>query len=394
MSLSHFNLSSQLAQRKQQQRFRQCKTHDSAQGSHLIREGRDYLNFSSNDYLGLANHPLVKQAFIKAAEKYGVGSGSAHLVCGHHKEHQALEEELAAFTGCEAAILFSTGYMANVGIINALVGRGDFVVEDRLNHASLLDGGLSSGASFSRYHHHDIADLTHRLAQSSSIKKLIVSDGVFSMDGDMALIPKLVNVSQQQQAALMIDDAHGFGVLGKTGAGIGEHFGCSAEDIPIYMATFGKALGTFGAFVSGSRELIDYLTNFARPYIYTTAMPPAIAAATRQSLTLLASENWRRDYLQQLIQRFRLGVIEQGWSLMDSQTVIQPILLGEESKALVLSAALAERGFWVTAIRPPTVPVGQSRLRITLTASHTQADIDSLLNVLATLRVDYVNTEL
>jgi 8-amino-7-oxononanoate synthase len=210
------------------------------------------------------------------------------------------------------------------------------------------------------------------------------------MDGDMALVPELVHISQQQQAALMIDDAHGFGVLGKTGAGIGEHFGCSAEDIPIYMATFGKALGTFGAFVSGSRELIDYLTNFARPYIYTTAMPPAIAAATRQSLTLLATENWRRDYLQQLIQRFRQGVIEQGWPLMASQTAIQPILLGEESKALALSQALAERGFWVTAIRPPTVPVGQSRLRITLTASHSEADIDCLLKALATLRADYV----
>ncbi len=391
MSLSHFNLATQLTERQQQQRFRYCKTHDSAQGSHLLLDGRDYLNFSSNDYLGLANHPLVKQAFIKAAEKYGVGSGSAHLVCGHHKEHQALEEELAAFTGREAAILFSTGYMANVGVINALVGRGDFVVEDRLNHASLLDGGLSSGASFGRYQHNDTADLSRRLAQSSSAKKLIVSDGVFSMDGDMALMPELVKVSQQQQAALMIDDAHGFGVLGKTGAGIGEHFGC-ADDIPIYMATFGKALGTFGAFVSGSRELIDYLTNFARPYIYTTAMPPAIAAATRQSLKLLEAENWRRDYLQQLIQRFRQGVIEQGWQLMASQTAIQPILLGEESKALALSQALAERGFWVTAIRPPTVPVGQSRLRVTLTASHSEADIDCLLNTLAILRTDYVNT--
>lgn len=389
MTLSHFNLATQLAERQQQQRFRQCKTHDSAQGSHLIREGRDYLNFSSNDYLGLANHPLVKQAFINAAEKYGVGSGSAHLVCGHHREHQALEEELAAFTGREAAILFSTGYMANVGVINALVGRGDFVVEDRLNHASLLDGGLSSGASFSRYHHNDITDLSRRLVQSSSVKKLIVSDGVFSMDGDMALMPELVQVSQQQQAALMIDDAHGFGVLGTTGAGIGEHFNCQ-NDIDIYMATFGKALGTFGAFVSGSRELIDYLSNFARPYIYTTAMPAAIAAATRQSLSLLATESWRRDYLQQLIQRFRQGVIEQGWQLMASQTAIQPILLGEESRALALSQALAERGFWVTAIRPPTVPVGQSRLRITLTASHSEADIDCLLNALATLRADYV----
>ncbi len=390
MSLSAFNLSAQLAERHQQQRFRHCKTHDSAQGAHLQREGRDYLNFSSNDYLGLANHPLVKQAFIEAAAKYGVGSGSAHLVCGHHAEHLALEEELAAFTGREAAILFSTGYMANVGVINALVGRGDLVLEDRLNHASLLDGGLSSGATFSRYHHNDLTDLTRRLVQSTASKKLIVSDGVFSMDGDVALVLELVQICQQQQAVLMIDDAHGFGVLGKTGAGIGEHFGCSAADIPIYMATFGKALGTFGAFVAGSRELIDYLTNFARPYIYTTAMPPALAAATRQSLQLLNTESWRRDYLQQLIHRFRAGIIAQGWQLMASQTAIQPILLGEESKALALSQALAERGFWVTAIRPPTVPQGQSRLRVTLTASHSEADIDQLLGALAMLRADYV----
>lgn len=389
MSLTHFNLAAQIAERQQQQRFRQCKTHDTAQGSHLIREGREYLNFSSNDYLGLANHSLVKQAFIEAAQQYGVGSGSAHLVCGHHAEHQALEQELAAFTGQQAAILFSTGYMANVGVINALVGRGDLVLQDRLNHASLLDGGLSSGATFSRYHHNDIADLSRRLTSSSSAKKLIVSDGVFSMDGDTALLPDLVHISQQQQAALMIDDAHGFGVLGATGAGIGEHFACQ-HDIDIYMATFGKAIGTFGAFVSGSRELIDYLTNFARPYIYTTAMPPAVAAATRQSLQLLTTESWRRDYLQSLIQRFRAGVNAQGWQLMASQTAIQPILLGEESKALALSVALAERGFWVTAIRPPTVPVGQSRLRVTITASHSEADIDKLLAVLDELKADYV----
>lgn len=390
MSLTAFNLSAQLVERQQQQRFRQCKTHDSPQGAHLLHQGKSYLNFSSNDYLGLANHPQVKAAFINAAAQYGVGSGSAHLVCGHHREHQLLEEELAAFTGREAALLFSTGYMANLGVINALVGRGDLVLEDRLNHASLLDGGLSSGARFQRYRHNDMVDLQRLLQASASAKKLIVSDAVFSMDGDLAPLPELVNLSQLHQAALMIDDAHGFGVLGATGAGSAEHFSLGQDDVPIYMATFGKALGTFGAFVAGSRELIDYLTNFARPYIYTTAMPPALAAATRQSLTLLQTEAWRRAHLQQLIQLLRTGLTGQGWQLMPSATAIQPILLGAESAALALSQALAEQGFWVTAIRPPTVPQGESRLRITLSAGHGVADVERLLAALARLRPDYV----
>ncbi|HNC03042.1 MAG TPA: 8-amino-7-oxononanoate synthase, partial [Agitococcus sp.] len=317
-------------------------------------------------------------------------SGAAHLVCGHHRQHQALEEELAAFCQRPAALLFSTGYMANLGVINALVGRGDAVFEDRLNHASLLDGGLSSGARFSRYQHNDVEDLQQKLQANDSLKKLVVTDAVFSMDGDMALMPELVTVSQQQQAALMIDDAHGFGVLGNTGAGTSEHFGCTVDDVPIYMATLGKAVGTFGAFVAGSQELIDYLRNFARPYIYTTALPPAIAAATRQSLRLIAEETWRREQLQAHIQIFRQQVLAQGWSLMASDTAIQPLLVGDEQRALQLSQALADKGFWVTAIRPPTVPVGESRLRVTLTAAHKTADVQALINALAELRTNDV----
>ena len=392
MSLSHFNLSAQLTERQSQQRFRQCKTHDSPQGATLIHQGKRYLNFSSNDYLGLANHPQVKAAFIKAAEQYGVGSGSAHLVCGHQREHQALEEELAAFTGREAALLFSTGYMANLGVINALVGRGDAVFEDRLNHSSLLDGGLSSGARFQRYRHNNVQDLQRLLQQSECTKKLVVTDAVFSMDGDLAPLPELAHVCQHQHAALMVDDAHGFGVLGQHGAGSTQHFALTPNQVPIYMATLGKAIGTFGAFVAGSQELIDFLTNFARPYIYTTAMPPALAAATRQSLTLLQTEAWRREHLQQRIQQLRTGLTAQGWQLIPSTTAIQPMVLGDEAKTLALSQALAERGFWVTAIRPPTVPVGESRLRITLTASHSAAEVNRLLEVLAELKDDYANT--
>ncbi|RZU48275.1 8-amino-7-oxononanoate synthase [Fluviicoccus keumensis] len=386
MSLQAFRLDEKLAERRLQQRLRQSKTHDSAQGVWLVRDGRRFRNFSSNDYLGLAAHPQVQAALVDAAGRYGVGSGAAHLVCGHTREHQALEEELAAFTGREAALLFSTGYMANLGLIQALAGRGDAVFEDRLNHASLLDGGLTSAARFQRYRHNDLAHLRTLLETTDANARLLVTDAVFSMDGDQAPLPGLAALAREHQAALMVDDAHGFGVLGPQGQGAPAASGCSADDIPVYMATLGKALGTFGAFVAGSRTLIDYLTNFARPFIYTTAMPPALAAATRQSLRLVQAETWRREHLQQLIRRFRREALAQGWPLMPSETAIQPLLLGEESRALALSAALEKRGFWVTAIRPPTVPVGQSRLRITLTASHNHDDVDALLAALSELR--------
>lgn len=386
MSLQAFRLSEKLAERQAQSRFRQPRTHEAAQGPWLQHDGRRYRNFSSNDYLGLADHPRVKAAMTAAIARYGVGSGAAHLVCGHSREHQALEEELADFTGCEATLLFSTGYMANLGTIQALAGRGDMVFEDRLNHASLLDGGLASGARFQRYRHNDVDHLRQLLAATPAEGRLVVTDAVFSMDGDIAPLPALARACREQQAVLMVDDAHGFGVLGPQGEGAVAEQGLTVTDVPVYMATLGKALGGFGAFVAGSRELVSYLTNFARPYIYTTAMPPALAAAMRESLRIVREEAWRRQRLHMLIRRFRQGVLAQGWPIMPSDTAIQPILLGEESTALNISQALAERGFWVTAIRPPTVPVGQSRLRITLTAAHAESDIDALLSALSDLR--------
>jgi len=386
MSLQAFRLGERLAERHAQQRFRHCRTHQSPQGPVLLRDGRRYLNFSSNDYLGLAAHPAVREALCAAAGRYGTGSGAAHLVCGHTAEHQALEEELAAMTGREAALLFSTGYMANLGVIQALAGRGDAVFQDRLNHASLLDGGLACGARFQRYRHNDTEHLSGLLAASPAPARLVATDAVFSMDGDLAPLPELVRLCHTHQAALMVDDAHGFGVLGPQGAGSAAHFGLTATDIPVYMATLGKAVGGFGAFVAGSRELIDFLTNFARPYIYTTAMPPAVAAAVRTALTLVRTEDWRRDRLRQAVARFRDGALAQGWKVMPSDTAIQPLLLGDEQAALALSRALEQQGFWVTAIRPPTVPVGESRLRVTLSAAHTDADIDALLQALASLR--------
>lgn len=381
-----FNLAAALQQKIDDGLYRRRRTLESAQGPRVIVGGRELLNFCSNDYLGLANHPVVVAAFQQAAARYGVGSGASHLVCGHSAEHEALEQELAVFTGRERALLFSTGYMANAGIVQALVGRGDAVFEDRLNHASLIDGGLSSGAQFQRYRHNDVAHLAELLEKSSADRKLVVTDGVFSMDGDVAPLPELVTVARQHDAWLMVDDAHGVGVLGGHGGGVAEHFGLGAGDMPVLMGTLGKGVGSFGAFVAGDDVLIDYLINTARPYIYTTALPPAVAAASRASLAIIRNGEVLRDKLRGLIRHFREGASQLGLDLMPSETPIQPLLLGSNERALAWSAALEKKGCLVGAIRPPTVPIGQARLRITLTAAHEQADVDHVLQALADCR--------
>jgi 8-amino-7-oxononanoate synthase len=328
----------------------------------------------------------VISAFQEAAGKFGVGSGASHLVCGHSAEHEALEAELAAFTGRPRALLFSTGYMANTGIVQALVGRGDAVFEDRLNHASLIDGGLASGARFQRYHHADMAHLQALLEESRADRKFIVSDGVFSMDGDIAPLPELAALARQHEAWLMVDDAHGFGVLGAQGGGVAEQSGMSPVQLPVLMGTLGKGFGTFGAFVAGDDTLIEYLINTARPYIFTTALPPAVAAATRASLVLVQKEHWRRAKLQELVAHFRAGATALGLTLMPSSTPIQPLLLGDNERALAWSRALEEKGLLVGAIRPPTVPAGSARLRITFSAAHEKSDVDALLAALASCR--------
>jgi 8-amino-7-oxononanoate synthase len=338
-----------------------------------------YDNFSSNDYLGLANHPAVIKAFQQAAEKYGVGSGSAHLICGHSSEHHALEEELAEFTGRQRALIFSTGYMANLGVISALVKKGDEVFQDKLNHASLIDGGLISGARFRRYPHGDLNRLQQLVEQSSSTKKLIVSDGVFSMDGDEADVPKLASIAAQTNAMLMIDDAHGVGVLGKNGAGLLEKHGLNLQQVPILMATLGKSLGTAGAFVAGSEELIETLIQSARTYIFTTAMPSAMMAATRASLQLCQQENWRREKLAALVTQFRRGAHQLGLKLMASNTPIQALILGSNQAVMSVSQRLKEKGILVGAIRHPTVAKNTERLRITFTANHTESQVEALL---------------
>ena len=381
MGNGFYDFTGQIEHIRQQGLYRKCRIIDGAQGVKLNVDGKAVVNFCSNDYLGLANHPEVVAAFQKAADQYGVGSGSAHLICGHSHAHHALEEALAEFTGRKRALLFSTGYMANLGVISALVGRNDTVLEDRLNHASLLDGGLLSRAQFKRYRHSDLQDLRRLLADGAG-RALIVSDGVFSMDGDLADLPSLAAFANQYQAGLMIDDAHGFGVLGANGGGIVEHFGLSQENVPILMGTLGKAFGTFGAFVAGSDELIEWLIQKARTYVFTTALPPAVAEASRTSLRLLQSQTWRRDRLKNLIEHFRMGARQLGLQLMDSQTAIQPVLIGDSQQASSVSAALLELGFWVGAIRPPTVPAGTARLRITFCAEHDEDQVDALLGAL------------
>ncbi|MGD9662315.1 MAG: 8-amino-7-oxononanoate synthase [Porticoccaceae bacterium] len=374
-------LGEQLAERRRQHLYRQRKLLASPQAANVILDGKNVLAFSSNDYLGLANHPQVISAFAAAAQKYGVGGGASHLICGHSTEHHQLEEELADFCGRSKALLFSTGYMANLGVISALVGSGDLVLEDKLNHASLLDGGLLSGARFQRYLHNDMASLETHLHKDAR-RKLVVSDGVFSMDGDLAKLPEIAAICSQKDAWLMVDDAHGFGVLGASGGGIAEHFGLGETELPVLMGTLGKGFGTAGAFIAGSAELVDYLVQFSRPYIYTTAMPPAVAAATRASLKLVETENWRRQKLQKLVAQFRQGAASLGLELMPSPTPIQPVMVGSESRCMAIGEHLWQQGIHVGTIRPPTVPKNTARLRVTLNANHSEDDVARLLSAL------------
>ncbi|QHF05352.1 8-amino-7-oxononanoate synthase [Pseudomonas asturiensis] len=376
-----FDLRTRLEARRHEHLYRQRPLLQTPQGPQVVVDGKPLLAFCNNDYMGLANHPEVIAAWQAGAERWGVGGGASHLVIGHSTPHHELEEALADLTGRPRALLFSNGYMANLGTVTALVGQGDTVLEDRLNHASLLDAGLLSGARFSRYRHNEVASLESRLEKAVG-DTLVVTDGVFSMDGDVADLPALSRAARAKGAWLMVDDAHGFGPLGANGAGLVEHFGLSMEDVPVLIGTLGKSFGTSGAFVAGSEELIETLIQFARPYIYTTSQPPALACATLKSLELLRAGHWRREHLANLIRQFRQGAEQLGLQLMDSFTPIQPILIGDAGRALRLSQLLRERGVMVTAIRPPTVPVGSARLRVTLSAAHTEAQVQLLLNAL------------
>lgn len=377
-----FDLAARLASQKAQHLYRTRSNLQSPQAPEVKINGQQYLAFCSNDYLGLASHPLVIEALQQGAKKWGVGGGASHLVIGHSEPHHQLEIELARWTKRARVLLFSTGYMANLAAVTTLVGKQDTILEDRLNHASLLDAGLLSGARFFRYQHNNIANLQLRLQRAQG-DTLIVTDGVFSMDGDLAELPAICQLAKQHKAWLMVDDAHGFGVLGENGGGIVEQYELTTEDIPVLVGTLGKAFGTAGAFIAGSEELIESLIQFARPYIYTTSQSPAIAAATLQSLQLIQQESWRREHLNKLIKLFREGATQLGLPLMASQTAIQPILIGTSEHAMQFSELLKQQQILVTAIRPPTVPKGAARLRVTLTAAHTEQHVERLLEALA-----------
>jgi 8-amino-7-oxononanoate synthase len=370
-------------ERAQSALLRRVRTVSEIAGTSVLIDGRRLRNFASNDYLGLAQHPALVEALVAAAKCSGVGASAAHLLGGHRDEHAQLEAELASWTGRERALLFSTGYMANLGVMQSLLDPRAVCVQDKLNHACLIDGARLSGARMKRYRHNDVDSARRQLLSDPDAAVLLASDGVFSMDGDIAPLAELAALCREQQATLMIDDAHGLGVLGTDGAGSVVEAGLSAQDVPVLMATLGKALGVAGAFVAGSAALIDGLQQFARTQIYTTAMPPALAAATLVSVRIARNESWRREKLQRLIAQFRGGAAERAIPLAPSDTPIQPVLIGDSEASMRISARLEAAGLFVPAIRPPSVPDNGARLRVTLSAAHEESEVEHLLDSLS-----------
>jgi 8-amino-7-oxononanoate synthase len=375
------NLQADLEQRAAQGLLRQRRLLDSPQAGHVQVDGQEVLSFCSNDYLGLANHPKLIKAMQQGVADAGVGSGASHLITGHHRYHAQLEQALAAFSQLPAALLFSNGYMANLGVITALIGRNDAIFADKLNHASLNDGVVLSRAALHRYAHNDVKALEKMLQASQAPRKLVVSDAVFSMDGDLAPVPELLALCERYNAWLLLDDAHGFGVLGEQGRGTLNHFKVASNRI-IYMATLGKAGGVAGAFVAADVVLIEYLLQQARTYIYTTASPPALAATMLESLKIIEQEDERRSHLQRLIATLKTDLKLQRWQLQESPTAIQPLIVGDNFSATGLCKYLLTQGILVPAIRPPTVPKGSARLRISLSAAHSVADVQRLIMAL------------
>ncbi|QKT04987.1 8-amino-7-oxononanoate synthase [Ectothiorhodospiraceae bacterium 2226] len=371
-----------LTERAQQGLYRRREVLSGAQGPEVVIGGRRYLNFRSNDYLGLAAHPALRQALAEAAERYGTGAGASHLLGGHSAVHEELETALAAFVGRPRALLFSTGYMANLGTVTALVGRGETVLQDRLNHASLLDAAVLARARLVRYRHADAAALGDAIARAER-PALVVTDGVFSMDGDIAPLPALAQAAQAAGAWFMVDDAHGLGVCGSGGEGSVAQHGLTGEAVPLLMGTLGKALGTFGAFVAADEVLIETLIQQARPYVYTTALPPAIAAAALAAVTLVREEPWRRRRLAERVAQFRTEAAAHTLPLLASDTAIQPVPVGDVTRALALGERLRARGVLVGVIRPPTVPPGGARLRVSLSAAHEPEQVSRLVRALA-----------
>jgi 8-amino-7-oxononanoate synthase len=376
------------AQREAQGRVRVRRTVTRRDGVRYEVDGRWLVNFCSNDYLGLSQQFAVAGALQDAAAQHGAGSTASHLVCGHHALHDALERELADWLGAPRALLFGSGFLANLAVVQALLGDDDLCVQDRLNHASLIDAARLAGCRLRRYPHGDAEGALRQLRATPDVAAMVVTDGVFSMDGDIAPLRELALAARVQEALLYVDDAHGIGVVGPDGRGAVAAAGLDVQAVPLQLATLGKALGGYGAVVLGDAALIEHLIETARPYIYTTALPPALAAASLAAVKLARREEWRREKLQAHVARFRDGAARAGFQLLPSSTPIQPLVVGDDHSALALAAALEERGYWVTAIRPPTVPDGSARLRVTLSAAHTEAEVDGLLGALAVSRAE------
>ena len=366
--------------------LRQRRTVSHCRQAHVSCDGQRLLDFAGNDYLGLAHHPAMVSAMQVAAQNCGVGAGASHMVCGHHQEHEALERAIAQWLGYPRALLFGAGYLANLAVMQALLQAGDVCLQDKLDHASLIDGARLSQARLVRYPHADVVAARRQAQAHAEGALLLATDGVFSMDGDVAPLRDLALVARAQKALLYVDDAHGVGVSGPEGRGSVAAAGLGVDEVPLQLATLGKALGGYGAVVVGDEALVRHLAETARPYLYTTALPPALAAATRVAVRHARRDQWRRDRLGELVARFRRGAIRHGLSPMDSDSPIQPLLCGDDATALAMSAALERAGYLVTAIRPPTVPEGKARLRVTLSAAHDPAQVDALVDALAQAR--------
>ena len=386
MSVHDFSL--QLSELAQADQLRTRRIIDGPQDASMLVDGKRVMAYASNDYLGLANHPKVVQAAMRALKRYGLGAAASHMVSGHMRAHHELEEKLGDYLGLPKALLFSSGYAANIGILTALAGRGDSIFADKLNHACLNDGALLSRANFKRYPHCNLAKLESMLGESKTAgRKLIVTDAVFSMDGDIAPLPELLKLAETYDAMLVIDDAHGFGVLGYRGKGSLEHFNLKSDRI-VYMATLGKAAGGYGAFVAGHEDIVEWILQSARTYIFTTATPPAIAAAMHASLAVMQEDRERLKHLRMLIDFFGDSLKLQFAKLPYSQTAIQPIMIGDNATAMAFADALRERHMFVPAIRPPSVPPGTARLRVSITAAHTADDLFDLITALTDLEVE------
>ncbi len=383
--MNDLELQESLREIERQGLCRNLRLTEGPQSREITMNGQKVLNFCSNNYLGLADHPQLRLAAIRAIEAEGVGSGASRLVCGHMRAHQKLEARLAGFKGTPSALVFSTGYMANVGILASICERGDIIFSDRLNHASIVDGSLLSQAVFKRYPHKDMATLEEWLKSAGGFRRrLIVTDSVFSMDGDIAPLDQIVELAQRYDAMVMVDEAHAFGVLGQHGKGAVEHFHLEGK-VDIQMGTLSKAAGVFGAYCCGSSELIQFLVNRARSFIYTTAMPPAIAAAATAAIDLLEREPQRRENLWKNSVYVRTELQRMGFSTLESQTPIIPLIVKDSQKAVEFSQRLLESGIFVQAIRPPTVPNNTARLRVTVMATHTKEDLDCLLGAIRTV---------